>query len=187
MPTYFINISSLHRFTMEFDHHQNELQCHNCLKNDQFVSHGFVYKQVSSTQKIIVGKRIFCANRCGKSGCGATHRLYLSDYLPSLCYTTEQLFTFLSSLIDLSTIQHAYQAATHTENPRNAYRWLHKLGNKLIDFRSRLTRNSERLIALFKTRTHRLRLLLPTLQTLFSALPDNPCAHYQQLRQSAFM
>ncbi|MEE8058416.1 MAG: hypothetical protein V3T17_11365 [Pseudomonadales bacterium] len=118
MRTYVDNIDNLHRYTLELDRHQNELQCHRCCKNDPLVSHGYVYRPLSSKESIIVGKRLFCANRHGKTGCGATHRLYLTDYVPSLRYTTEHVFTFLSSLIALCTIQHAYKIATGTENPR---------------------------------------------------------------------
>lgn len=187
MRTYFDNVDNLHRYTLELDRYQDELQCHRCYKNDQFVSHGYVYRPLSSKERIIVGKRLFCANRHGKTGCGATHRLYLAEYVPSLRYTTEHLLTFLSSLIALCTIQQAYKAATGTENPRNAYRWLRKLSNKLIEFRSGLSLHAAHLVDRFKTQTHRLRLLLPTLQTLFSNLPTNPCATYQQHKQIAFI
>ena len=187
MPTYFDNLDALHRFSMELDHHQHKLQCHRCFKNNQFVSHGYVYKQLSSTHKITTGKRIFCSNRHGKSGCGATRRLYLAEAIPLLHYTTYHLFIFLSSLIALCTVQHAYETATGTEDPRNAYRWLRKLSQKLIDFRGALTKHAAHLTERFKTRTRRLQVLLPTLQTLFSTLPTNPCVHYQQRQQTAFI
>jgi hypothetical protein len=187
MRTFFDTLESLHRYTLELDYHQDELLCPNCSKNDQFVSHGFVYRQISSTQQVVVGKRIFCTNRHGKTGCGATHRLYLTEYIPSLRYTTEHVFIFLSALMTRCTIQHAYNSATGTENPRNAYRWLRKLNNKLMAFRSDLSVQASRLVDYCKTQTHRLRLLLPTLQTLFSNLPENPCATYQQRKQIAFI
>ena len=187
MRTYFNDIDTLHRFTMELDCHQHELECLICFKNNQFISHGYVYRHLSIEKKVIVGKRIFCSNRHGNSGCGATRRLYLTEFIPLLHYTTAHLFTFLCSLIALSSIQQAYQVATGTEDPRNAYRWLHKLNHKLIVFRSGLTKHAAHIAERFKTRTRRLQLLLPTLHTLFSNLPTNPCADYQHFQQAAFI
>jgi hypothetical protein len=86
----------------------------------------------------------------------------------------------------MGSIQHAYKTATGTENPRNAYRWLRKLGHKLMDFRRGLTFPAP-LADCFKTRTRSLQLLLPTLQTLFSTPSANPCEHYQQRQQTAFI
>lgn len=185
MKRYFNTLDALDRFTRELERH--EPHCPNCRKNGQFVSHGFVYRQISMTRKVVVGKRIFCANRYGKTGCGTTRRLYLANAIPTLRYSAHHLTTFLCSLIARSTVQQAYQAATRTESPRNAYRWLRKLGNQLIRFRSGSNKNIAFVADRFKSRTRRLRLLLPTLQTLFSSLSANPCAHYQQLRQTAFI
>ncbi len=187
MRTYFDNVDTLHRYTLELDLHQDELLCPNWFKCNSFVSHGFVYKQISSTQKVVVGKRIFCTNRHAKTGCGTTRRLYLAETIPSLRYSTQHLFTFLLSLIALCSIQQAYEAATGTKDPRNAYRWLHKLSLKLMNFRQGLTLHAPSLAERFKTRTRRLRVILPTLQTLFSTLPTNPCTHYQHRRQTAFI
>lgn len=84
MPKYFNDMDTLHRFTLEIDRYQDELQCHHCAKNDQFVSHGFIYKQRSQSLREAVGKRIFCSNRYGRSGCARTFRLYIATELPSL-------------------------------------------------------------------------------------------------------
>lgn len=187
MPTYFNSIDTLHHFTMNLDCHQHELQCHCCAKNNQFVSHGFVYRQLSSTKNVIVGKRIFCANRHGKTGCGTTHQLYLSTIIPSLHYSTEHLLLFLQSLIALCTIQDAYEIATGTTDPRNAYRWLAKLTQQLMAFRGRIKKHTADLTNILKTKVRRLQLLLPTLQTLFSERDSNPCAHYQLQLQTVFI
>lgn len=187
MKQYFEDIDTLNQFTLELDHHQDELECTTCSKNDQFVSHGFVYKTADVDKEKPVGKRIFCSNRYGKSGCGATLRLYLAEAIPTLSYTTSHLFIFIARLIAWCNIQQAYQAATRTKDPRNAYRWLHRLWRKLIDYRHCLKSRTVCHTDMFTSRTQRLQVLLPTLQALFSALPHNPCAHYQIRKQAPFV
>jgi hypothetical protein len=187
MKHYFDTIDTLDRFTLELDRYQDGLQCHHCATNNQFVSHGFVYKQRSQTHREAVGKRIFCSNRHGRSGCGRTVRLYIASEIPSLQYGTAELFIFLSSLLAHFTVKAAYQKATLQSETRNAWRWLSKLKGKLTDYRCLLQARREEVSSQFSTRIKRLHILLPTLQRLFATAIDCPCAYYQTLTQSRFM
>ncbi len=44
MQRFFDDFDSIHQFTRSLDYHQDRLTCTHCLKNDQWVSHGVVYK-----------------------------------------------------------------------------------------------------------------------------------------------
>ena len=186
MIKFFNNIESLHQFTLSLDSYPNSIKCHQCKKSDQFVSHGFIYKKQHQGEKQVVGKRAFCSNRSAHSGCGATEQLYLSDQVPKLHYNTHHLFVFLSSLIASLSIQAAYEKATGARNTRNAYRWLHRLQIKLMDYRCLLSIRTEP-IETFKSRTKRFQIVLPTLQSLFLKMTHEPCAHYQNLTQTSFL
>lgn len=177
----------MHQFTLSLDSHSDSLTCQHCLKNDQFVSHGFIYKKQQQNEKQAIGKRIFCSNRCGRSGCGSTWQLYLSHEIPSLYYSTLELFTFLYSLMASLSIQSAYEQATGTDDPRNAYRWLSRLQNKLMDYRCLLKTRTQPGSQTVQSRCKRLQQLLPTLQRLFHLMKEPPCASYQYLRQNHFI
>lgn len=184
MKRYFDTIDTLNSFTLSLDYHREELDPCCCGKDDQFVAHGFVYKQRSQILREVVGKRILCSNRYGRSGCGRTLRLYLATEVPSLHHTTAHLFVFISSLIAGMTIQRAYQKATATADSRNAYRWLNKLDQQLIVFRSVLHKRPADNNNRFTTRSRRLLLLLPTLRTLLATLDPQ---YYQLIHQTAFV
>ena len=54
MKQFYPDFESIHVFTLSLDFHQNELECAHCRQNDQFVSHGIIYKQRSGsfTEKV---------------------------------------------------------------------------------------------------------------------------------------
>ncbi len=187
MQKYFNNIESVDSFSLALDYHKDNLECVHCKKNDQFVSHGFIYKQRSMKVSEPVGKRIICSNRYGRSGCGRTFQLYVAGEFPSLQYGTAHLFIFISSLLANLTVSQSYQKATGQQGSRNAWRWLNKLMNKLIDYRSFLKTCTQTLSTRFSTRARRLQILLPTLTRLIALTDNCPCSHYQQLRQRAFI
>ncbi|VAW82589.1 hypothetical protein MNBD_GAMMA13-290 [hydrothermal vent metagenome] len=135
MKRYFDDLDTLHKFTLSLDSRPDLIPCRHCSKQDQWVSHGFVYKKQYQGERRTVGKHIFCSNRHGRSGCGRTLRLYLSTELAFLHYTTVHLTAFLFAFLGGRTTQHAYRAATQTTESRNAWRWLHKLQRKLVDYR----------------------------------------------------
>jgi len=187
MQKYFSDMASIDSFSLSLDYHKDVLQCIHCSRNDQFVSHGFVYKQRSQTLKEKVGKRIFCSNRYGHSGCGRTFRLYVAEEFPCLQYNATHVFVFLLALFSHATVQQAYTKATGTEEPRNAWRWLNKLQVKLIDYRCFLQCRADALDTPFRSRVRRLQILLPTVKRLFSSIDEDPCAHYQMRHQLRFI
>ena len=112
MKQFYPNFESINVLTLSLDYHQNELECKYCSKNDQFVSHGIIYKQRSSTCAEKVGKRIFCSNRYGRQGCGRTFQLYVANELPSFRYGAAHLFIFITALISMQEVDEAYHQAT---------------------------------------------------------------------------
>jgi len=197
MPTFFNTLDELDKFTMELELHQDELQCVNCHKSDQFVSHGYVYKKKNKNERRIVGKRIFCSNRFGKLGCGCTLRFYLAIDIPKLQFNTAHVTTFLTHLFKGSSIEKSYATATGTAEPRQAYRWLKKLDLKRLDYRHASSQCIQAATQLCTSANRRVRLLLSSLQPLWfnrtlkatslCASQANPCEHYQYLQQTAFL
>jgi hypothetical protein len=187
MSHYFDNLDTLQQFTMELDRHTDTLACKHCQNSGQFVSHGFVFKKHYNGDKRVVGKRLFCSNRYRRKGCGRTLRLYLSEQIPKLAYSTIELTLFLCALIAGDSIQQAYQKATHCSDTRNAYRWLDKLERKLTDYRQHMKRSTQPPSGQFLSRTRRLQVLLPTIVILLKSLGSKLCQHYQLRYQQAFM
>ncbi len=186
MKRFFENFEAITQFTRSLDY-QDTLECAFCFKSDQFVSHGIVYKQRSIAIEDPVGRRIFCSNRYGRSGCGRTFQLYVADEIPSFHYGAAQLFAFIHSLFTHLTLDQAYEQATGQIEPRNAWRWLNKLSRRLCDFRRFLCFKTSTSSHLFKHRPKRLQILLPTLLQLFGKSTDCPCSLYQLRQQSAFI
>lgn len=188
MKRFYPDFESIHLVTLSLDYHQNELECAHCFKNDQFVSHGIIYKQRSRLLNEKVGKRLLCSNRYGRSGCGRTFQLYVATEIPSFRYGAAHVFMFISALIANLTIHEAYYQATDQLEPRNAWRWIKRLMSKLSDYRSFLKyRHSP------SHSTHppnssspSLRHLLPTLSRMFTPT-NNGCSDYQTAQQLPFL
>lgn len=134
-----------------------------------------------------MGKRLYCANRHGRQGCGATLRLYLAERLPRLHYGAVALQTFALELMAGAAISTAYVAATGAASPRHAWRWLGKLHAGLGRLRTRLPGPDAHPLTPFAARVHRLRLLLPTLDALRGRLGATFVAAFQLQQQAAFL
>lgn len=185
MNRFYPSFESINALTLSLDYHRNELECAHCFKNDQFVSHGVIYKQRSSLLTDKVGKRIFCSNRYGRSGCGRTFQLYVASEVPHFRYGAAQLFIFIVALITRQNIGEAYSLATGQDETRNGWRWLTKMMLKLSDYRSFLrVRRISKIIHVYSKNNH-LQHLLPTLLRLFNAT-SNGCFNYQMKQQRAF-
>jgi hypothetical protein len=187
MQRFFDSFESIQQFTFSLDFHQDQLECQFCLKPDQFVSHGIVYKQHSIDIKEAVGKRLFCSNRYARSGCGRTFQLYVASFIPSLHYGAAHLMAFISGLFSGFSVEQAYSSATQSADTRNSWCWLKRLRLKLSEFRRFLSLKNTLPSQRFSSRSHSLQLLLPSLSDLFSHDPDCACMHYQQQHQSAFI
>ncbi len=187
MQRFFKDFESIDQFTLSLDYHQDKLECVHCSKHDQFVSHGIVYKQRSIAIKEPVGKRIFCSNRYGRSGCGRTFQLYIASEIPHFRYGAAHLFVFISCLLANLTIHESYQQASGPFESRHAWRWLNKLMAKLGDYRTFLKKRIESLTSYFIPRTQQLKHLLPTLKRLLSNNLDCPLCHYQFAQQKALI
>jgi hypothetical protein len=161
------------------------LECAHCSKHDQFVSHGIIYKQRSSSFAEKVGKRIFCSNRYGRTGCGRTFQLYVANEIPSFRYGAAHLFIFITALITKHKMEEAYLQATGQSESRNAWRWLNKLMFKLSEYRSFLKVREEHCFNPFRSTSNPLKHLLPTLARLFAST-NNGCFIFQMRQQHPF-
>ena len=190
MRLFFDSIDHLDQFTHGLDQHIGSITCQHCLKPNQLVPHGFVYKNQhlnNLIDKEPVGKRLLCSNRYGRTGCGRTIRLYLADNIPALSRTAMPITLFFLSLISGKPIQMAYQEATRTNDPRNAYRWLSKCQAKITHYRTFLANQREVFTTAISSRSQRLQILLPTIEGLHILFSDSFVADFQLLQQRGFM
>jgi len=188
MQRFSSDLNAIEVFTQPVNLKHSSLTCKNCLKKNQLVSHGFVYKWRSTNKKEVVGKRVLCSKRYGQSGCGKTMIFYVAKVIPRFRYTAVKLFTFLSLLLQNSSVEKAYQAIT--DKPvasRNAWRWLNRLNHQQVDFRAFLKSPAKIATSQFNLRCKRLQLLLPVIHRLFYQLHACPCACYQVQAQAAFL
>jgi len=186
MPKYFENIASIDDFTLN-RHTPIDIPCIHCLKVNQLKSHGFIFKQRSSDVAEKIGKRIICSNRYGGKGCGQTMALYVKQEFPGFCYNSAHVFVFLATLLVGASVQKAYQKATGTDDPSNAWRWLNKLERRFTEYRHFLKHPAAEVDAQFTPRVARLQILLPIIKRLFFSLGATPCADYQMRTQLNFI
>jgi len=186
MKRFYTDFESINAFTLSLDFHQNELECAHCFKSDQFISHGIIYKQRSSTLSEKVGKRIFCSNRYGRTGCGRTFQLYVANEIPHFRYGAAHLFVFISTLIADLNIAEAYHQATGQTEARNAWRWLSKLMIQLSEYRSPLKSKTDNHTHPLNSSSRYLKHLLPTFSQLFFS-NNKDCFDYQFNQQRAFL
>ena len=143
--------------------------CPYCGKIHQSVSHGYVYKQIAIGQREVVGKRILCSRRDGRSGCGRTRQWYLADVVPGRQYRLPVFIAFVHALLGGDAIEPAYLNSTGSSaQPRHAWRWLQSFIKQLPRWRLGLSPMLESLTT--KPRSSTLNILLPTLQSLSRGL-----------------
>lgn len=183
MKIYHASLHAIQQQTMQLSHEQ----CQHCKQSHQLISHGFVYKkQAVAEPEQAVGKRVFCSNRDGHTGCGRTIRLYLDTRVRYLHYAGCCVVAFVVLLMGGMSVQRAYRQASGTEDPRNAYRWLHKLWAQLSVYRSLL--HQPMLQQSVVTNPHpRLGLLVSTFTTLLQQFGPPLCARYQLKLQRALL
>src|SRR6266516_1375511 len=131
MQIYYSSLEAIQQQTRQLD---NE-QCRHCKQTHQLVSHGFLYKKRVGAEPEAIGKRVFCSNRYRHTGCGRTVQLYLDSTVRYLHHAGGWVVAFVLSLITGMTVENAYRQATGTATPRNAYRWLNRLGAQLSFYR----------------------------------------------------
>ena len=155
--------------------------CPRCGCNTAFHSHGFVKKQISSTEEIHVGKRIFCCNRGNKAGCGATFQVYLTEFTRYLHFSIQVIACVFSALINPK------QKNTHQKkwpSLRTQKRWISKAQQKLHDFKTFLFQFNRKIlnnkIARFKK---------PLMNTLYELFHHNHNAFqlYQYQQQCSLL
>ena len=183
MKIYHASLHALQQQTLQLSHEQ----CNHCQQSQQLISHGFVYKKqaVAAAQQAI-GKRVFCSNRDGHSGCGRTIRLYLDTRVRYLHYAGCCVVAFVLLLMRGMNVQHAYRQVTGCDDPRNAYRWLKKLWVQLSVYRSLLHQPQWQPSAV-TGRSPRLELLASSFTALWQQFGQPLCARYQRILQRALL
>ena len=186
MALFFDSMETLHQFTLQLDLYRSTLKCPCCSRDEFLVSHGFTHK-IRHDKQLRTGKRIFCSNRYGRSGCGSTFSLTHSANIPGYHYLAIHFTVFLTCLIGGIAIAKAYQIATNSDEPRHAYRWLDKLKRKLPDFRLLVKRTNTPQPEQPQRKSNKLNILLPTIEHMLNIIGPNLCTRYQTQRQSAFL
>lgn len=181
MQSFFPSLNTLEQYTSSLNSLAHTTTCTHCLKSDQWVSHGYVYQQHSRRQATIVGKRILCSRRYGKSGCGRSRQLYLQHVLPRRRYSMSTLITFVVLLAKGMSVVQAYRKATARQHceARHAWRWLRALYAQLGPWRSLLRRRPSATPNNTRRRSRRLTILLPTLLRLWPT-PAHALGHQGQ-------
>lgn len=190
MQIYYANLDAISQTTMQLD----QVLCLHCGKAGQLVSHGFVYKkQAVATEPMAIGKRVLCAQRHQRSGCGRTVQLMLATMLRYLHVIGSVVVTFMSHLAQGLSIARAYEQSTGTLDSRHAYRWIAKLFSCLSHYRSAVPLSqhfrdlpaADRLTSgTLPTRRH---LLVSTFTLLALHFGVPLCAAYQLASQSALL
>jgi hypothetical protein len=190
MQIYYPSLSAIEQQTMQL----YEVACRHCQKTGQLISHGFIYKKQLGTDPVTMGKRVYCSNRHKHTGCGRTIQLDLDQTVRYLHSTGAAVVAFVLSLIAGVPIQQAYQGATGTATPRNAYRWLNRLCEQLSTYRSLahqmpLANPTATALAMgvAANRPLRMQLLLPTFGSLLARFGQPLCAVYQSALQRSLL
>lgn len=183
MQTYYSNLDAIHQQTQQLELEQ----CQHCQQTHQLVSHGFIRKKQVGGDPHPVGKRVFCSNRHSRTGCGRTMQLYLDSTLRHMHHAGSALAAFVLSLLAGISIAHAYLQATGTDNPRHAYRWLHRLDAQISSYRSLLHQPQLPQTALVaQPRPLHRSLLASTFSTLLRWFGQPLCQAYQSQLQRPF-
>lgn len=183
MKIYHASLHAMQQQTMQLSHEQ----CSHCRQGQQLISHGFVYKkQAVAAPQQAIGKRVFCSNRDGHSGCGRTMRLYLDTRVRYLHYAGCCVVALVLLLMRGISVQCAYRQVTGCDDPRNAYRWLNKCWARLSHYRSLLHQPLwQRPVA---ANFHpRLDLLASSFTALLQQFGQPLCARYQRILQRALL
>lgn len=151
------------------------------------MSHGYVYRKRHGGGRIAVGKRLLCANRRGRGGCGATLLLYVADCLPRHHYGAAVLQGFVMALLGGAAVANAWCLASGAQSARHGWRWLTRLQTGLVRLRAQLPGPAAQCATPFAARSHRLRLLLPTFAALRERLGAAFVCAFQLQQQAAFL
>lgn len=185
MHIYYPSLSAIEQQTRQLD----QVPCRHCRQTQQLVSHGFVYKKQAGAEPQAVGKRVFCSNRQRHTGCGRTMRLYLEATVRWLHYSGAHVVAFIFALIAGETVQQAYWQTTGKADPRQAWRWLNRLGAQLSCYRSLSHQPPLQNADATAAPSHPVRtgLLASTCKQLLQRFGPPLCANYQRHTQRSFL
>ena len=134
MPKFFDTLANMRRFLSQID----QQECPACQNAILLVPHIWAYKQTSSQQRQIVGKRLLCSPRHQRGGCFTSHRRYLKNRVPGLCHLAAHLTVFVAVFMTTGSVPKANRQATGSSKARNAYRWLARIKRRQGDYRTLL-------------------------------------------------
>jgi hypothetical protein len=140
MQLFFSSLHEIQQYT-SWMNRQYKVACHHCQQVGNLIAHGFVYRQISSLENEIVGKRFVCSKRYSNQGCGKTIQLRLAKQLPNRRYQALVFGLFILLLLTNYSVTRAYQQATNQLSTRHAWRWLNTLKNNIWRYRQFLLPN----------------------------------------------
>lgn len=184
MQLYYPDLTAIQQKTAQLENDR----CIHCGHIHQLVSHGYIYKKISSqAEPVAIGKRTICSKRYGRTGCGRTMQLYLDSRIRYMHYAGCIVVAFVWLLVAGNSISKAYQCATGIAEPRNAYRWLNKLFLRLSDFRSLIHKPQLSDHVKNGTIQQRRQLLTSTFHALLNRFGEPLCDNYQHTLQKSFL
>lgn len=175
MQVFFSSLFSLEQFAASLNSPGTANHCQHCDQNDQWVSHGYVYKYQPASVREVVGKRIICSRRYGRVGCGRSFQLYLQSVIPHRHYTLQVLLAFILAMINGRTVAKAWASAVSSNDnePRQAWRWLNAIMKQLPLYRTYLLQHTGKVNRMRSYQSRRFNILLPTLAQLLQLPADN--------------
>jgi hypothetical protein len=111
MQLFYSSLHEIEQYT-SWMNRQYKVACHHYQQVGHLIVHGFVYRQISSLENEIVGKRLVCSKRYSNQGCGRTIQLRLTKQLPNRRYQALMLGTFILLILAKYSVTLAYQQAT---------------------------------------------------------------------------
>lgn len=149
--------------------------CPKCDQYNTLHSHGFVRKQVSSTESLSIGKRVYCCNRRDKKGCGATFQLYISDFTQWVHFSIIMITAIIGP-------ENNRQKRTKEKTPsqRTKARWQARIKTKLHEFKTFIVQHSSGLPQ--QSTLENASFLMQTVQQLLH-ISNNIFQTYQQENQ----
>lgn len=189
--TFFLKFDQIETTTRDLSIHGKDYPCFNCGGTTEWVSHGFIYK-ANVYGLTPIGKRIFCSNRHGRHGCGKTQRFLSSLWSERIHVALERVCLFLLALSTTQSVSKAYQKVTHSQSPRQAWRWLNKLQVRLPDFKTLLHEKREKIsVPTFDSpRSSKISQILLPFFSMEELMPENhehPFSWFQTQMQQSVM
>lgn len=114
--------------------------CPACGGRGRMVCHGYIRGWVSPLEHGMRAWRVFCDPDSPRGeGCGHTQSLWLSTTLERRCYSTSELWSFVTALLAGESVRSAWRTCAIALTLRTAYRLVARLESCQSQLRTRLS------------------------------------------------